>query len=231
MFHEFATALLMTAVFAQPARAQVRIAAIGHPAASGYGISAGPVRSAGFRARSGMQRAQHAPLLLGSPYFYSDDFSTAVEPPAAPAPQVVVLQAQPASEAAKEPKPEALLIEWQGDRYVRIGASERTTRGVPASMDYAEAKPPARPTGKAAAPASPPAPVVLVYRDGRREEVRDYTIADGALYARGDYWVDGYWSRKIQLIALDLPATMNASLEHGGVFVLPSSPNEVIVRP
>src|SRR4029077_4589431 len=29
------------------------------------------------------------------------------------------------------------------------------------------------------------APTVLVYRDGRREEVREYSIADGVLYARG----------------------------------------------
>jgi len=36
------------------------------------------------------------------------------------------------------------------------------------------------------------APTVLVYRDGRREQIREYSIADGVLYARSDYYAVGY---------------------------------------
>jgi hypothetical protein len=74
------------------------------------------------------------------------------------------------------------------------------------------------------------APTVLVYRDGRREEVREYSIADGVLYARGDYYAVGYWNKKIELVALDLPQTMKANQERGVKFVLPDSPNHVVMN-
>ena len=74
------------------------------------------------------------------------------------------------------------------------------------------------------------APTVLVYRDGRREEVREYSIADGVLYARGDYYAVGYWNKKIELVALDLPQTVKANQERGVKFVLPDSPNNVVMN-
>lgn len=74
------------------------------------------------------------------------------------------------------------------------------------------------------------APTVLVYRDGRREEVREYSIADGVLYARGDYYADGYWNKKIELAVLDLPQTVKANQERGVKFVLPDSPNNVVMN-
>jgi hypothetical protein len=74
------------------------------------------------------------------------------------------------------------------------------------------------------------APTVLVYRDGRREQVREYSIADGVLYARGDYYAVGYWNRKIELAALDLPQTVKANQERGVKFVLPDSPNNVVMN-
>jgi hypothetical protein len=70
-----------------------------------------------------------------------------------------------------------------------------------------------------------------MFRDGHSEEVRDYTIADGVLYARGDYYTDGYWNKKIDLAALNLPQTREANADRSVKFVLPSSPNEVITRP
>jgi len=57
------------------------------------------------------------------------------------------------------------------------------------------------------------------------------TASRRLIYARGDYWNDGYWTKKIQLAALDLPATAKASQELGSKFVLPTSPNEVILQP
>jgi hypothetical protein len=74
------------------------------------------------------------------------------------------------------------------------------------------------------------APTVLVYRDGRREEVREYSIADGVLYARGDYYAVGYWNKKIELVTLDLPQTVKANQERGVRFVLPDSPNHVVMN-
>jgi len=74
-------------------------------------------------------------------------------------------------------------------------------------------------------------PAVLIFRDGHREEVGDYTIADGFLYARGDYYTDGYWNRKIDLSTLNLNQTLQANADRSVKFVLPSSSNEVITRP
>jgi hypothetical protein len=80
-------------------------------------------------------------------------------------------------------------------------------------------------------PVSELLPITLLFRDGHREEVRDYTIADGVIYARGDFYSDGYWNKKIELSALDLPETVKSNQESGVRFVLPSAPNEVITRP
>jgi hypothetical protein len=74
------------------------------------------------------------------------------------------------------------------------------------------------------------APTMLVYRDGHREEIREYSIADGVLYARGDYYAVGYWNKKIELVALDLPQTVKANQERGVKFVLPDSPNQVVMN-
>ena len=82
-----------------------------------------------------------------------------------------------------------------------------------------------------AKPSEPLPAAVLIFRDGHSEEVRDYTIADGMLYARGDYYTDGYWNKKIDLATLSVAETMQANANRSVKFVLPSSPNEVITRP
>ena len=74
------------------------------------------------------------------------------------------------------------------------------------------------------------APTVLVYRDGRREQIREYSIADGVLYARSDYYAVGYWNKNIELVELDLPQTVKANQERGVKFVLPDSPNNVVMN-
>lgn len=90
--------------------------------------------------------------------------------------------------------------------------------------------------GPMIAAAAPPAArelpaAILIFRDGHSEEVHDYTIADGSLYARGDYYTDGYWNKKIDLSALNLTATIQTNSTRNVKFVVPSSPNEVITRP
>jgi len=61
--------------------------------------------------------------------------------------------------------------------------------------------------------------------------VTDYAIVAGVIYARGDYWQNGYWTKQIRLSLLNIPATIQANQEQGVKFVLPSAPNEVVTRP
>jgi hypothetical protein len=92
-------------------------------------------------------------------------------------------------------------------------------------------EPPVAPAVATSSPAPNLAPALLVFRDGHSEEVRDYTIAEGFLYVRGDYYTDGYWNKRIALSSLDVPQTMQANASRNVNFILPSSPNEVITRP
>jgi len=74
-------------------------------------------------------------------------------------------------------------------------------------------------------------PVVLVYRDGHRESVGEYSIIGGTLYTSADYWQSGSWTRRIPISTLDVPSTLAANREAGVKFMLPSGPNVVVTRP
>ncbi|MGA8762847.1 MAG: hypothetical protein WB562_08290 [Candidatus Sulfotelmatobacter sp.] len=155
-----------------------------------------------------------------------------------------------ADSAERQPRPlqESLLIELQGSRYVRVsdspiegGVQELTLTPEPNRQSASTRKHAAQTATHdsasqahaiaVASPAGPLPPVVLVLRDGTCQEVHDYTIAAGVLYARGDFYTDGYWNRKIDLASLNLPETVAANSTRGVRFVLPSAPNEVITRP
>ena len=153
-----------------------------------------------------------------------------------PSQPLVVVQSNP-SPAPSEPPSEPLMIVWQGDGYVRYGG-RAPAESVRAGQDYSESVAAAgrsRAAGRSSAPGQidqpqlPPA--VLVFRDGHREQVEDYVIASGKLYVRGEYWRDGYWTRTVELAALDLPRTLTANQENGVNFVLPAAPNMVVTRP
>ena len=73
--------------------------------------------------------------------------------------------------------------------------------------------------------------MVLVFRDGHREEVSAYTIVDSILYAQGNYYTDGSWSRRIDVSSLNLPETIEASRSRGVHFRVPTAANEVVTRP
>jgi hypothetical protein len=145
--------------------------------------------------------------------FYPDEQPVAVQQPPAPAAQL----APPTFVEVKPANP--LLIELQGGRFVRLSGNEANpvVAGPAASS--------------AASPSAELPPAVLVFHDGRRQEVSSYAIIGPALYASGSYWTNGYWSRKILLADLDLPATVRANQERGVAFVLPSSPDQVVTRP
>jgi hypothetical protein len=176
----------------------------------------------------GMTAVPPPAVFFGTPYLFSE---ASYWPPVivqTPPPQVVVVQ-EPAAEAAAvdSDKPGPLLIEWHGDRYVR--ATANGDRSIPAQPDYAET--PAHRVGPAASVRAELPPAVLVFRDGARQEVREYVIVGGMLYAGGDYYQDGHWTRPIQVSSLDLRSTFEANEKRGVKFVLPSGPHEVVTRP
>ena len=147
------------------------------------------------------------------------------------------------------PPRESLLIEWQGDRFVRTTLSQKVSDGESRAPDYAENSSSDKPSSIKSSPdksrlRSPSAsthaiatqprelpPAVLVFRDGRHEEISSYTIVSGTIYSKADYWTNGSWTKKIQIADLDVPATLKLNHENGLNFVLPAGPNEVVVRP
>jgi hypothetical protein len=153
-------------------------------------------------------------------------------------------------EEAKRPA-EPLLIEWQGDRYVRYTAAQTgaNVRGVP--LDYAApAAPPVQAsrtmsssnparftannspsTDNAERASADQLPATLVFRDGHHQEVTSYTIANRTIYVSGDYWSTGAWQQQIQIADLDIPTTLKLNQDRGVKFALPTAPNQVITRP
>jgi hypothetical protein len=188
--------------------------------------------------RPGERRA----ILLSYPGFYSEPDYDSGE---ASQPQVIVVQASAPAQPPVPPAPrESLMIEWQGDHFVRSTASAKGSDGAQIAPDYSEkstsllssigrpATAPSLPKQKnAVQPPRALPPAVLIFHDGRREEVSEYTIMSGTIYSKADYWTTGSWTRKIQIADLDVPATLKLNQEHGLNFVLPASPNEVVVRP
>jgi len=177
------------------------------------------------------------PFPFFADFFNPDDlYSTGY--PVASQPPIILLQAASALAGSgddltqlhhnREPatSTQPLMIERQNGRYVRLTSTPAngeplpdSTRAQTSTMKPAEPRPHTLP------------PAVLIFRDGHTEEVRDYAIVDGTLYARGDYYTDGYWNKKIDLSALNVAETLQANTKRNVNFVLPTSPNEVITRP
>jgi len=226
MNSRIAIAMLAAAVLVSPSLAQMR----------GAGVSrgvVGGVQGRGFRVDFGHGRVEHRfprqPIFIGDPFWYSDYDSRPVYEAAAP--EVVVVQ-PPAAPAQATPSvpPEPVVIEWQGDHFVRMTLTEASSRQR-GSADYSE-KSDAKPGRKlqAESPQELP-PAVLVFRDGHKEEVSSYTIMGQTMFAKSDYWTSGEWSKKIHIADLDVPSTLKLNQERGVRFRLPTSPNEVVIRP
>jgi len=137
--------------------------------------------------------------------------------PVSSQPAVIIVQAAAAAPSAPESAP-PLLIEFRNDGYVRVSGSEVS---APTPLD------PTQPADSAAVNAR----AVLVFRDGHREEVSDYTIANGFLYARGDFYRDGAWMRKIEMTSVNVTETVATNRDRGVNFRLPGAANEVMVGP
>jgi hypothetical protein len=176
---------------------------------------------------------------------YYSDAGYAGYPSASP--PVVILQSPPGVGTMAETHPgEPVLIELRGDSYVRVsGPAASGTMLEQASRGQASTPTPqmhsvqsSTITSRSALqqsvpqqPAPQPKSVTLVYRDGRREDVSDYVIANGTLYAHTSYYTSGAWTKNIELAALDLPETVSFNQSHGVQFQLPNAANEVIVGP
>ncbi len=76
------------------------------------------------------------------------------------------------------------------------------------------------------APPQTKPPVVLVWRDGRQTQVRRYAIIGPTLF---DY-TNPRSTKKIALDELDLDATLAVNQQHGVVFRIPATANEVAVN-
>jgi hypothetical protein len=234
MLKRFALAILATAILISPVMAQIH--------AGGFGISAAGVGGgsrAGVHMGSGHVHHGHSlgrgSLLLPYPGYYSD---FGYDAPEAVPPQTVVVSAPAPVQTPPAPPLEPLLIEWHGDHFERMTLSQKASAGGQSAPDYSEKSKlgsasssglPARKTAAQAPRELPPA--VLVFRDGRQEEVSNYTIMSGTIYSKADYWTTGSWTRKIQIADLDVPATLKLNHDHGLNFMLPASPNEVVMRP
>lgn len=164
-----------------------------------------------------------APVFLGGAW-YPGYGPTVVQT----TPQVIVLQTPALAPVMKEdPKPiTPLMIEFQGGQYIRSDGKEKPAQQVTVSSMVR-----AKPATNASQPSVAIVPATLIFRDGHREQVREYTVVDGAIYAHGDYWQDGYWNKKILLSALDVRETLAVNQASGSHFALPSGPNVVVVGP
>ena len=246
-------AILLAMLCQSPAAAQRRG---GHFAGAAAPRTSAPYRSGGrtgFGARGGRGLYGRGGFFPGyfpgygySPFwdyyslpFYPDygyGYDNGYEPMAAPAPPTWLATAHSETVSAPAEPVEPVVLERQGDQWVRIGEYSQQPASAPRSAVPGAAQATNPPFEMAQgyvsgqpAPKLPPA--VLVFRDGHQEEIEKYTIIGRTIYAQADYWSTGSWRRKVAIADLDIPATLKLNRERGGKFSLPSGPDEVVFRP
>jgi hypothetical protein len=181
------------------------------------GLSGTPLQ-AGMRRRYGRDRFSYGGWPYSAPDYAGAYPPELIEPSPAP-------QAAPVPPTKLEPVPSGALLELQGSHWVKV-ESFGSVSALPEGSSHAIPGPIVSASAAKEIPAS-----VLVYRDGRTEELRSYSIIGTTMYTKADYWSTGAWTRKIQIADLDLPATIEKNRERGLGFQLPSGPDEVILRP
>ncbi len=184
-----------------------------------------------FERSRGSFAGSYYPLSLFDPLYSDDLYSTGY--PVASQPPVIVMQSPvpaPAPEHASPPA-QPLLIELQGDRYVQLSGDKDSRTQMLGDESNPMIFQKSAATESRTLPQRENANALLVFRDGSREEVSNYTISDGVLYASADYYTAGSWNRKIELSSLNLAETVKSNQARGVTFHLPSAPNEVIVGP
>ncbi|HEY6903575.1 MAG TPA: hypothetical protein VI216_04665 [Candidatus Acidoferrales bacterium] len=171
------------------------------------------------------------------PYFYPDydyGYDSESQIIETPPPQIIEQVAQPAP-APVAPAPDSVVIELQGDHWVRVtNYGQSQIDGQTGQPESARAANSETATARRAEASEPPRELpaaVLIFRDGHREEIGKYVVVGATLYTSADYWSSGSWTRRVQLSALDVPATLKLNQDRDTRFTLPSGPNEVMVRP
>jgi hypothetical protein len=171
------------------------------------------------------------------PYYdYWDYYSEPAPAEAQPERVVVVENSQPRAETLPpSPPPESLVLELQGDHWVRVTDSGRTMAGFQpgekGSAKRANMRPLTPQESAAIEKARELPAAVLVFRDGHKEEINRYTIIGGTIYTSANYWSNGSWTKKVPIAELNVPATLELNRERGANFSLPSDPHVVVIRP
>ena len=175
--------------------------------------SIGPVRIVGRGHRPFFPSAYYpAPYLYGNFYDPYEFEYSAPEPPPRPGPVIQV---------KTEPLPDPVLLELHGNQWVKV--ANFTQLSTQAMANETSAKKPAA--------NKPLPPAVLVFRDGHTEEANNYSIIGGFIHVKTDYWTTGSWNRSIPISTLNVPATLMQNHDRGLDFALPSSPDEIMIRP
>ena len=227
-------ALLLATAFVPSAEAQRHVASgpVGRP-----GLAAersGRVRTRLVRQSHGRQFSSGWAF---APYFYSD-YDSEPETVDSPPAQIIEQTAEPAPAVPLPNRAGALVLELQDDHWVRITNSGQSQTdgqsGPPESAGVSKLPSTIVPADVRRTPAAESPKVlpraVLVFRDGRREEIGKYIIIGTTIYTGTDSWSNSSWTRTVQIVELDVPATLELNQERGTKFSLPSGPNEVMIR-
>jgi hypothetical protein len=231
-------AILGATVFVPSAQAQRHVASapVGRP---GLAVERrGSMRTRFVRQSHGRRFSSGSAF---APYFYSDyDYDSDSEPETVDSPpaQIIEQTAEPASAVPMPNGAGALVLELQDDHWVRITNSGQSQTdgqsGPPESAGISKLPSTIVPAAVRRTPAAEPPRglprAVLVFRDGRREEIGKYIIIGTTIYTGTDSWSNSSWTRKVQIVELDVPATLELNQERGTKFSLPSGPNEVMIR-
>lgn len=178
------------------------------------------------RARGFFQGSAYNPYLYPA-YGYASDFGygsdlnfdSAYEPTLeAPPPQIVFREPyRAAPPQPSKPSEGPVLLELQGDHWLRITSNGSSQIAGPSEPEQASNLPTAA------------ASAVLVFRDGHKEEIGKYCIMGATIRIGTNYWTTGSWTRAVQISDLDVPATLKLNEERGSHFRLPSGPYEVMI--
>jgi hypothetical protein len=208
------------------------------------GFGSGPSGRGGPGGRGGRGFGHHRGGFFGAGYWPFDDgyFDESGQTDQS-SPQVVVLQspAQATPAPARAPA-DPLIIELQGDHWVRLTdysegqSNSRATQDARDSLNFVPAaaraaNPSATGQARTEPPAAPLPLAVLVFRDGHQEEIGKYLIEGTTIYTGADYWTTGSWTRKVPIADLNVAETLKLNQQRGANFRLPSNPNEVMLRP
>lgn len=204
---------------------------------AGFRGSAGSVRGFGGQFRSHPHNAAARGYFLGDTAFLYDDYPFGPAVPETAPPQFVLMQSPAAAVDTPSVKIASLLIELEGDHYVRYGGVPRSAEPASMRLGISTLDATSRPaTTQSQTAQHDLPPTVLVFHDGHRVEVADYAIVGRTIYAHragasSDDENAGYGLNNIQVSALDISSTVKANRENGVSFVLPAGPNQVVTRP